>query len=86
MFGTSSSATRYIAGIWITNRSCIEPSYDMRLTITAKQDGNFGVTTAFWDRVFSTAVVGTRERRVPLFVSPIPKQDYAQSSQSDKAT
>jgi sterol desaturase/sphingolipid hydroxylase (fatty acid hydroxylase superfamily) len=26
-----------------------------------KQDGNFGVTTAFWDRVFGTTVVGTRE-------------------------
>ena len=31
-----------------------------------KQEGNFGVTTAFWDRVFSTTVVGSRERRLPL--------------------
>jgi sterol desaturase/sphingolipid hydroxylase (fatty acid hydroxylase superfamily) len=29
-----------------------------------KQEGNFGVTTGFWDRVFGTTVIGTRERRV----------------------
>ncbi len=29
-----------------------------------KQDGNFGVTTAFWDRGFGTTVVGTRD--IPL--------------------